>query len=78
LYPYKKCDTALASQVSYLKAKHWGGISVEGRKNVYITGTSLTTWGSPLNPHAGNDDAYVAKLKSFIAMPCIQLLLFYD
>ncbi|MGD9030770.1 MAG: SBBP repeat-containing protein [Anaerolineae bacterium] len=42
------------------------GIAVGG-SNVYVSGRSLATWGTPLNPHAGSDeeyDAYVARLNS--------------
>ncbi|MGB3863694.1 MAG: SBBP repeat-containing protein, partial [Candidatus Aminicenantaceae bacterium] len=37
-------------------------IAVDERGNVYLAGWSDTTWGSPINPHAGNQDAFVAKL----------------
>lgn len=36
--------------------------AVDGGGNIYVIGTSDATWGSPLNPHAGNNDAFVAKL----------------
>jgi hypothetical protein len=39
-------------------------IAVDGSGNVYITGYSAATWGSPLNAHAGAEDAFVAKLDS--------------
>ena len=32
--------------------------------NVYVTGTSYATWGSPVNAHAGGSDAFIAKLDS--------------
>jgi hypothetical protein len=32
--------------------------------NVYLTGNSSTTWGTPINPHAGDGDAFIAKLDS--------------
>ena len=39
-------------------------IAVDANGNVYITGFSEFTWGSPLNALAGDYDAYVAKLNS--------------
>ena len=40
------------------------GIAVDGSGNVYVTGHSAATWGSPQNAHAGSYDAFVAKLNS--------------
>jgi hypothetical protein len=42
-------------------------IAVDGTENVYITGFSNATWGSPLNPHNGDgyEDIVVLKLNSF-------------
>lgn len=37
-------------------------IAVDQRGNVYLAGWSDTTWGSPVNPYAGNQDAFVAKI----------------
>ena len=39
-------------------------IAVDDSGNVYIAGFSDATWGSPINAHAGNNDAFVAKLNS--------------
>jgi len=39
-------------------------IVIDGSGNIYITGYSYSNWGSPLNPFAGNIDAFVAKLNS--------------
>jgi hypothetical protein len=40
------------------------GIAVDGDGNVYVTGLSKATWGSPVNAYAGDWDAFVAKLNS--------------
>jgi len=40
------------------------GITVDTSGNVYVTGYSNSSWGSPLNPHAGYTDVFVAKLSS--------------
>jgi len=40
------------------------GIAVDGSSNVYVTGGSNATWGTPINPHSGNDDIVVLKLNS--------------
>ncbi len=37
-------------------------IVVDGSNNVYVAGSSGATWGMPVSSHAGNNDAYVAKL----------------
>ncbi len=40
------------------------GIAVDGGNNVYITGNSYGTWGSPVNAFTGNSDAFAAKLNT--------------
>ena len=41
----------------------WGyGITVDTNGNVYVTGHSNATWGSPINSHSGGDDIVVLKL----------------
>ncbi len=40
------------------------GIAVDGSGNVYVSGYSDATWGSPVNAHAGSDDAFAVKLNS--------------
>ena len=37
------------------------GIAVDGT-GVYVTGTSETSWGSPVRAHAGREDAFAAKV----------------
>jgi hypothetical protein len=37
-------------------------IAVDGNSNVYITGKSCDTWGSPIRAYAGNRDAFAARL----------------
>jgi hypothetical protein len=38
------------------------GVAVDVTGNVYVSGSSQATWGSPVRPFAGNQDAYAAKL----------------
>jgi hypothetical protein len=40
------------------------GIAVDGSGNVYVAGYSLSTWGTPVNPYAGDRDAFAAMLDS--------------
>jgi hypothetical protein len=40
------------------------GIAVDSTGNVYVTGFSTATWGSPINAFAGDRDVFVAKLNS--------------
>jgi hypothetical protein len=40
------------------------GITVDSLGNVYITGDSYSTWGSPVNPYTGGADVLVAKLSN--------------
>jgi uncharacterized delta-60 repeat protein len=37
------------------------GIAVDGGDNIYLAGSSTSTWGSPLQSLAGGQDAFVAK-----------------
>ncbi len=37
-------------------------IAVDGSGNVYVAGGSTKTWGSPVRPYTGSDDAFVARL----------------
>lgn len=39
-------------------------IAVDSSGNVYVAGRSESSWGSPVNAHAGAGDAFVAKLNS--------------
>ena len=38
------------------------GIVLDGTGNIYVTGYSTNSWGTPINPFEGNVDAFVAKL----------------
>jgi alpha-tubulin suppressor-like RCC1 family protein/chitodextrinase len=46
------------------ETSEWGGVAVDTSGNVYITGYSYATWGSPILPFSGGIDAFVAKLNS--------------
>jgi hypothetical protein len=39
-------------------------ISLDSSGNIYVTGESDATWGSPVNAHSGSGDAYVACMDS--------------
>jgi len=40
------------------------GIAVDAGGNVYVTGYSKDSWGSPVRAHSGSADAFVAKLNN--------------
>ena len=40
------------------------GIAVDNTGNIYITGTSSSSWGDPINPKNGESDAFVAKFNA--------------
>jgi hypothetical protein len=39
-------------------------VTVDAGGNIYVTGYSSTSWGSPVNPFGGGSDAFAAKLNS--------------
>ena len=43
---------------------HGAGIAVDAGGNVYVTGYSKDSWGTPLRVHSGGSDAFVVKLNS--------------
>jgi len=40
------------------------GVAVDSNGNVYVTGTSTATWGSPIRAYSSGTDSFVAKLSS--------------
>lgn len=40
------------------------GIALDSNGNVYVTGYSYATWGTPVNPYVGDTDAFVIKLNN--------------
>ena len=40
------------------------GVAVDGSGNVYVSGYSYTTWGSPVRGYTSDADAFAAKLNS--------------
>jgi len=38
------------------------GVAIDSNGNVYLTGYSFSTWGTPVNAHTGSNDAFAAKL----------------
>jgi hypothetical protein len=45
-------------------ADYGEGIALDGAGNIYVTGSSYASWGTPLHPHSGGaeTDIYMAKL----------------
>ncbi len=41
---------------------HGKGIAVDGSGNVYVVGESYATWGTPIDAHSGDSDAFALKL----------------
>lgn len=41
---------------------HGCSIALDNQGNIYVTGLSTDSWGSPINPHAFGFDTFVAKL----------------
>ena len=39
-------------------------IALDGDGNIYVSGSTWRSWGTPLNPHAGDLEVFVAKLSS--------------
>ena len=46
-----------------------GGLAVDTGGDVYVTGTSYGTWGSPVRPFVGSCDAFIAKIDLGIFPP---------
>jgi hypothetical protein len=74
-YPAPNYDGAFAAKVDSsgnlvwntfmggTTGSNWGhGIAPDAAGNVYVTGYSAMSWGSPLLPYTGGNDAFVLKL----------------
>jgi len=59
-------------------ADEGNGIAVDTNGNVYVTGASHATWGSPLNPYSGSRNVFVAKLDSIGALQWNTFMYFQD
>ncbi len=44
-------------------------IALDASGNIYLAGWSAATWGTPINPHSGGQDCFVAKLNSSGVLP---------
>ena len=76
LRAYTASDDAFVAKLTSAGALTWntflGGsnvdygfeIAVDGTGNVYVTGQSTDTWGSPVRPYTASDDMFVARLTS--------------
>ena len=72
-YGWNNCDVFVA-KLNNTGALQWNtfmgasgydegrGIAVDGSGNVFITGYAEASWGTPINAHAGGQDAFAAKL----------------
>jgi len=74
--PFAGGGDAFAAKLSLSGVRQWNtfmgsvsddegyAIAVDGSGNVYVAGESDATWGTPVNPHAGETDAFAAKLST--------------
>jgi hypothetical protein len=72
--PYAWAADAFAAKLDSSGVRQWhtflgsanddygNAIAMDGSENVYVAGQSNATWGSPVNPYAGDADAFAAKL----------------
>jgi len=74
--PYAGNSDAFAAKLNSSGVRQWNtfmgsgtddygkGIVVDTSGNVYVTGDSVATWGTPENAYAGSSDAFAVKLNS--------------
>ncbi len=73
--PYYPCEDAFAAKLKSNGTLSWNaflgssdndygyGVAVDASGNVYVTGYSEATWGSPVRPYSGSTDVFVAQLQ---------------
>jgi hypothetical protein len=71
--PFAGSNDAFAAKLNSSGVRQWntfmgssasdvgGGLAMDGNSTVYVVGTSRATWGSPVNPHAGSNEAFIAR-----------------
>ncbi|OQW91119.1 MAG: hypothetical protein BWK78_05465, partial [Thiotrichaceae bacterium IS1] len=58
---FTKLDNKGVLQWNFFVENEYGSISIDASGNVYMSGRSETSWGTPINPYAGKKDVFIAK-----------------